>query len=252
MAQSAGYDPGGSGGAPVPQAPASQPGVQGAPTQAQTTPPGHAAPSQQEAYPPVPGAYPQPPQPAPGAYPPAPGYYPPPSASQHTVERPPAAEPEAAKPRTLAIGITTLKEHGFGGVVRGRMDHVALDFAVGFNPVLVIVSGDTSIVDFGMPLQLSLGPVFFFSSDQATFQNGIRLNGIYNRALGPGGGLGWVGEITKRHLTIAFGVGFQVYPQASRRVKEYFSDLRDQDVDLSSSLPELQVYVGVNILWYLI
>ena len=211
------------------------------------------APPSGQAYPPAPGAYP----PTPGAYPPAnppaPRSYPPPQArpaSIEPVERPGFAESETGKPRTLAIGLTMVKEHGFGAVVRGRANHVAVDLAAGFNPLLVIITGDESKIDFGMPLQASLGPVFFISNDQANFQNGIRVNGIYNRALGPGGGVGWVGEITKRRFTIAFGAGLQIFPQATRRVKEYFSDL--QDASLTSSAPEVQFYFGVNLLWYLL
>jgi hypothetical protein len=165
--------------------------------------------------------------------------------------QPVSAKPETDKPRTLALGLAMVKEHGFGAVFRARLNHVALDLAAGFNPILIIISGSESKIDFAMPLQVGLGPVFFLSDAQASVQHGIRLNGIYNRVLGPGGGLGWVGELaSRRRFTIAFGAGLQIYPQASRRVKEYFSDL--QDASLTSSAPEVQIYVGFNLLWYLI
>ena len=232
------------------------------------------------AYPPAPGAYP----PTPGAYPPAPGYSAPPGyypAPPGYYPTPPGYYPQpnaqgsvgpgqrvagqesgvgeassteedsgGDRPRTLALGITTLKEHGFGGVVRARANHVALDLAAGFNPVLVIVTGSVSKIDFGMPIQASVGPVFFINNDHAKFQSGIRLNGIYNKALGPGGGIGWVGDLTKHSFAICFGAGVQIYPDASKRVKEYFPDLKG--ADLSSSTPELQVYISINLLWYLI
>ena len=222
--------------------------VPGANSASPAVPPGQPAPPPPESYPPAPAAYP----PAPAAYPPAPAAYPPARARRANIESPePSEEAETHNPRTLAIGLTTLKEHGFGVMVRARANHVAGDLAVGFNPILVVGSGGSSAVDFGMPLQASIGPVFIFSNDQSTFQNGIRINGIYNRAVGPGGGLGWVGEITKAHFTIAFGFGLQIYPQATKRVKEYFPDL--QGTELSSSPPpEVQIYVGVNLFWYII
>ena len=137
----------------------------------------------------------QPAPPPPGSYPPAPAAYPPVRTRPSDIESPePPEEGETHNPRTLAIGLTTLKEHGFGVMVRARANHVAGDLAVGFNPILVVGSGGSSAVDFGMPLQASIGPVFIFSNDQSTFQNGIRINGIYNRAVGPGGGLGPAGR----------------------------------------------------------
>jgi hypothetical protein len=161
--------------------------------------------------------------------------------------------PEPAKPRRLALGLTTLKEHGFGGVLRLRFNHVALDATGGFMPLLIITStvgGTTMDIDGAMSAHGGIGPVFFFSGDQKRFQNGLRVNGIYDQVMGPGGGLGWVGEITMTRFTIALGAGLQIYPEAEDRIREHFGFSSAVKLDALST--SVQLYVGLNLFWYLV
>jgi hypothetical protein len=161
--------------------------------------------------------------------------------------------PQPPKPRQFALGLALLKEHGFGGLLRLRFNHVALDATGGFMPLLIItqtVDGTTMDVDGALSAHGGIGPVFFFNGDQKKFQNGIRVNGIYDQIMGPGGGAGWVGEFTKTSFTLALGAGIQVYPEAEDRIRKHFGYSSAIKLDPTSTV--LQVYVGLNLFWYLV
>lgn len=160
---------------------------------------------------------------------------------------------EASKPRRFALGISTLKEHGFGALVRLRFNRVALDAAAGFLPVIILTQssdGTTLNVDGALPPHASLGPVFYLNDQYKGFQNGVRVNGIYNGLMGPGVGAGWVGEITKTSFTLGFGAGFQVYPNAEDRIRDHFH--YGSSIQLDATTTVLQIYAGLNLLWYVI
>jgi hypothetical protein len=151
------------------------------------------------------------------------------------------------------LGITLVKEHGFGAMFRLRFNHVALDATGGFMPLLIITQttdGATVKVDGAMSAHAGLGPVFFFNDDRKTFQNGIRVNGIYDQIMGPGGGAGWVGEYSKSAFAMAFGVGFQIYPKADDRIRKHFD--YGSEVKLDPTNTVLQLYVGFNLFWYVL
>jgi hypothetical protein len=166
-----------------------------------------------------------------------------------TPEPSPAAE--SSKPREFALGLALLKEHGFGVIGRVRFNHVALDAAYGVMPLFILwqtADGTTMHVDADLSfVHVGAGPVFFFNDHLDRFQNGLRLAGIYDQVLGPGGGLGWVGEITKRSFAIALGAGLQYYPDAGDRVRRHFHYSPGSDVSAAA----LQIYFGLNLLWYL-
>jgi hypothetical protein len=154
-------------------------------------------------------------------------------------------------PRTFALGITTLKEHGFGGMMRGRWDHFAVDFAAGGFPWLIMyqtADGTTTNYDFDMSLHADLGFIVFINSDQSRFQNGIRVAGIYDSIGGKGAMFGWTGELTFNTFALCFGVGLQYYPDLIKKVNEHFP--ATQDAELDSSF-KYQWYLGVNFMWYL-
>ena len=164
-----------------------------------------------------------------------------------------SGEPEVFKPRRFALGLATLKEHGFGALVRVRFDHVALDAAAGFLPVIIITQtydGTTMNIDGALPAHASVGPVFFLNDQYKGFQNGIRVNGIYNGLMGPGAGAGWVGEITKTSFTLGFGAGLQVYPNAEDKIRNHFH--YGSDIQLDATTTVLQFYAGLNLLWYVL
>jgi hypothetical protein len=166
-----------------------------------------------------------------------------------TPEPPPAIE--TSKPREFALGIALLKEHGFGVVGRLRFNHVALDAAYGVMPLFVLwqtADGSTLHIDADLSfVHVGAGPVFFFNDHLDRFQNGLRLLGIYDQVLGPGAGLGWVGEITKRSFAIGFGAGLQYYPDAGERVRRHFHYAPGSDVSSAA----VQLYFGLNLLFYL-
>ncbi len=159
---------------------------------------------------------------------------------------------EYQKPRTFALGISTLKEHGFGCVMRLRFNHFALDGIAGFMPLMLIIeeqyNGSTNTdFKFGMPLHVSGGAVIFFNDQLSRFQNGLRGAIVYDKGLGNGYTFGWVGDITWDRFALCIGAGLQYYPDPEEKVREYF-DLHPE-YDLSGS--KYQPYIGVNFIWYL-
>jgi hypothetical protein len=154
----------------------------------------------------------------------------------------PPAEEGSSKPRQFALGFGLLKEHGFGVVGRVRFDHLALDAAYGLMPVFVLWrDADLSLV------HVNAGPVIFFNDALDRFQNGVRIAGIYDQILGPGAGFGWVGEFTKRSFAVGLGAGIQYYPDSDGRIRRHFH--YGPGVDVVSA--RVQLYFGVNLLWYL-
>ncbi|MBI4705766.1 MAG: PEGA domain-containing protein [Deltaproteobacteria bacterium] len=165
---------------------------------------------------------------------------PPPAAPFASEE--PAPESAVPGPRNVALGLTLLKEHGFGGLLRLRVNHVALDLAGGALPVFIMAP------DFRAALSAhaSGSLVLFFSGDQRPTQHGLRLAGAYDQVLGPGGGAGWVGEWCWPHFVFALGAGLQIYPLFDDYARKYF-DL-GSEVDMGFGV--VQPYLGLNLFWY--
>jgi hypothetical protein len=168
-------------------------------------------------------------------------------------ELPPLALPEPAPkyPRKFALGVTLLKEHGFGAFARLRFDHLAIDVAYGLYPIIVMIEyGDD--VDFKADISyihVDGGLIYYFSDDQRRFQHGIRLAGIYDDIMSGGFMFGWVGDLVWGQFGLGLGAGIQVLPAAQNRILKHF-DLNGI-VKVSPLVGILQVYVGVNLFWYL-
>ncbi len=158
---------------------------------------------------------------------------------------------QSNNPRSFAVGITTLKEHGFGGMMRARWNHFAIDGSVGSLPWLVMyesADGTTTNYDFDMSLHTDLSCVIFINGDQGRFQNGIRLGGLYDSIGGKGVIFGWTGELTFNTFALCFGVGLQYYPDLIEKINDHFPDTRNADLDSSY---KYQWYLGINLVWYL-
>lgn len=155
-------------------------------------------------------------------------------------------------PRTFAIGLATLKEHGFGVIARLRFGHFAIDGAIGSLPILVMYtdySGEMLNMDADMSIHADAGCVFFFNDDQKRFQNGIRLAGIYDSIIGPAGMIGWVGDLTFNRFALGFGAGIQYYPDYIEKAEEHFPELRRAEA--MDETQNIQLYLGINFMWYL-
>jgi hypothetical protein len=154
-------------------------------------------------------------------------------------------------PRTFALGIATLKEHGFGGIMRARFNHFAIDGSVGSLPWLIMYTtadGTTTSYDGAMSFHTDLSFLIFINSDHGRFQNGIRLGGLYDSVGGKGVMFGWSGELTFNTFALCFGVGIQYYPDLIEKVNERFPATKN--ADLGSSY-KYQPYLGINFVWYL-
>ncbi|MFH0976947.1 MAG: hypothetical protein V1874_14285 [Spirochaetota bacterium] len=167
-------------------------------------------------------------------------------------ESAPAVQAEQLNnPRSFALGITTLKEHGFGGMLRARWNHFAIDGSVGSLPWLIMYTtedGETTETEFDMSFHSDLSCVVFINSDQSRFQNGIRLGALYDSIGGKGIMGGWTGEITFTTFALCIGAGIQYYPDIVDKLNEHFPKTRDAELDSSY---KWQLYLGINCTWYL-
>jgi hypothetical protein len=158
---------------------------------------------------------------------------------------------DANNPRTFALGATLLKEFGFGAMARFRYNHLALDAGAGFMPILIgyYREGDSEAVsyDAGMAYNLYGSLAIFFNDHQRRFQNGIRLGGMYNQAMGPGGMVGWVGELGWERFALGFGAGIQYFPKYESHMRKFFDISENTESDDSNMY---QLYIGVNLIYY--
>jgi hypothetical protein len=154
--------------------------------------------------------------------------------------------------RRFAVGLTLLKEQGFGVSVRGRFNHFGVEASGGGNPSFFLISGacDRLIVRFGGHATLSA--LFFITEHDKFFQSGIRAAAIWDQVYNFGGMLGYMGELSfTKLIALQIGVGLQIYPLGERRPKEI---VQEECPGASISLSELNIvqpYFGVNVLFYL-
>ena len=161
------------------------------------------------------------------------------------------------KPRTFALGVAVLSEHGLvSAVARLRKNHVAIDLSYGINPVVVgwQEGDDDKSGDFGFAMSwvhVDVSLVLFFSDDQKRFQHGLRFASVYDRITSFGAGLGWVGELGFERFALSFGAGLKAFPRFEQRVRDHF-DIDDEHELSSFLIPVwLNVYFGINLRWYL-
>jgi len=150
---------------------------------------------------------------------------------------------EKQTPDFFALGLTSLKEHGFGGILRLKYSFLALEGSVGAMPAVLIFDSYRSI-EFGMPLNADAGLIFFFNDQNRDFRNGLRLGGTWNRAFGGGFMLGWTGDCILSRFILSFGAGMQYYPEGVSHLKKYFDTVNT--IEKSSNF---QVYAGVSLLF---
>jgi len=165
-----------------------------------------------------------------------------------------STKPLVPKPRTFALGVAILSEHGLvSAVARARHDHVAIDVSYGINPVVVTwEKPDSDKAEFGFDMSwvhVDGSLVLFFNDDQQKFANGLRFASIYNQIVGFGAGFGWVGELGFERFAMSFGAGVKSFPRYEERVRDHF-DIDDR-VDFKLPL-WINVYFGINLRWYLL
>ena len=149
--------------------------------------------------------------------------------------------------RDFALGVTALKEHGFGLLGRYRINHFALDFAGGFGLAVLkdSFSGKTKVK---FPYQVDLGCSFFFNDEKERFQFGMKLAGLFNQAMGFGGILGGVGELASGRFALNFSAGLMYLPQYKSYMKDY---LKTTNVKSTTGLGGgVEIYFGASALIY--
>jgi hypothetical protein len=138
--------------------------------------------------------------------------------------------------------------------------HVSFDFSYGVYPVLVSSKRDDrdkADFDFAVSVVHADGGVSIFLGDRRKgFQDGIRMQGIFDNVMGPGAGLGWTRERQcsrfrnkcYKHFVLGVGSGIKVYPRYQQWVKKHFDF--DSNVE-TSPLRTVQMYLGLTVMWYL-
>jgi hypothetical protein len=154
---------------------------------------------------------------------------------------------------TFGLAITTLKEQGFGGGMRLRFDHFAVEASVAAMPFFVLVTGDCEKLVFKVAPHATGSVLVIYSDVTARFQNGLRLSGMWNGILGGGTQVGWFGELLFNNIVaLDFGAGVQLYPagktRAARAVRDACGGDGDSEVSIIQSV--VQLYVGLNLLFY--
>jgi len=160
-----------------------------------------------------------------------------------TCEPPSGQEWRCNPPRHFGLGLALVKEYGFGAVFRGRINHVAFDAAVGYQPYFV--TGD--VFRYASTVQVTGAFLVFFSKVWSRFQAGLKAAYAWNSLSGHGFLFGFNGEFSiRKHFALDLGAGIQAFPMANQLVREKL-DL--QGVAFNAVV---QPYIGLNLVWYLV
>jgi len=160
------------------------------------------------------------------------------------------------RPRMFALGVTTLKELGFGATVRLRFDHFGLEASGGGMPWFVFVSGSCNAITGGFAPHATLSALAWFTGDQSRFQPGIRVAGMWDGQFGWGGQIGFNADFTLSDLlALNIGVGLQGYPEGESRGRAIVAEECSVSPDAvqTGDLAELivQPQIGLNLMFYL-
>jgi len=156
--------------------------------------------------------------------------------------------------RHMALGIATGKELGIAAaLLRFRLSYVGFEAAFGIYPILIMTEGACNEIIANVGLHFTGSLLFFFDNGSRRFSNGLRLAGIWDDKYGPGASLGWQAELhLKQWLTLAFGVGIQVFWDGEDWAKD---EIRERcgtgDIQLNPAMTYVQPYIGVALLFYL-
>jgi hypothetical protein len=156
--------------------------------------------------------------------------------------------------RRFSLGVTLLKEQGFGVAVRGRFNHFGVEAAGGGNGWWFLLGGDCDELVFGVAPHVTLSALFFISDHRQFFQSGIRAAAIWDHVFGFGGMAGYLAELSfTKLIALQAGVGLQIYPLGERRPKEIAEEnCPGMEIDFHPLTTIVQPYFGVNVLFYLL
>lgn len=157
-----------------------------------------------------------------------------------------------APPRHLALGVTLLKEYGFGGAVRGRLNHVGFEAAGGYVPYFVF-GGDIDFRYFTTG-QANGALLVYFSGHDRPLQHGIKLGYSFNSLTHSGVFAGYMAEISNRErFGWSFGAGLQYFFGAEERIEDRLRrDAEPGESFDADGIAALQFYMGVTLHYYLL
>ncbi len=155
--------------------------------------------------------------------------------------------------RYLAIGASILKEHGFSGVLRARYRWVGVEFAGGWSPYILAVTGACNEVIVDGALRVTLSALGFFA-EEGDMSHGARAGVLWDAFFGWGAMLGYQVEyVLTEYLVFSAGAGVQIFPfgdePATRRLaRECPSNAIIEPHPLTTYV---QPYIGFSLLLYL-
>lgn len=158
--------------------------------------------------------------------------------------------------RYFGFGLTFLNEAGYGGLIRGRVGYVGFEAAGSFYPVIYVVTGDCSEIAFRPGYYVGGSFLVFFKKNPKKFQNGIKASGFYSPVTGPGGRLGWLGElrVTKTNFfAVNFSAGLSITPLKVKEFKKWLEDVCPAGETTNMEyLQYVYISVGIALMFYVV
>ncbi|MFN3198534.1 MAG: hypothetical protein ACE366_08970 [Bradymonadia bacterium] len=155
-------------------------------------------------------------------------------------------------PRALGIGLTAVREHGYGGLVRWRDGAWAVEGAVAL-ALYSLDSGEGDPCDetvINAPLRVTGAGLWYLTEAGRNSQHALKLGGLYDVEFGGGVLGGYHAEFSlSRTVAFTFGIGLQWMPDAQDQARQVLrKTCRGQAfADPDTFDVEIRPYVGLGL-----
>ena len=156
-----------------------------------------------------------------------------------------------APPRTLALGVSLLQEHGFGGVARLRVGRAGFEVAGAWFPYYAFASACCNVAYDLEGWRVTASVVGLLEGGKGgKLSHGPRFGYFYDGVLRHGLIVGYQVELPlSEWLVLEVGAGIQYTPSAGGPVRAILERTCGEPVELDV-LAYLRPYVGVSALFY--
>ncbi len=150
----------------------------------------------------------------------------------------------------VAVGITALKEHGFGVAARALVGRVGVEAALATQPWFYAIAGGCNEVHFEFLKHATAGAVIAVANIKDKFRVLVKAGAGWNEAVGPEGraGAGFDLYLGKR-MFLDFGAGIAVVPGVVDRMRAVAKDKCGTGALTSSDESQaiVQPFVGATL-----
>lgn len=154
--------------------------------------------------------------------------------------------------RHLGLGVSILKEHGFGAVARMQFAWFGLEASVALSPYFLFVSGACSELILEATWRVSASALGTFG--RGRLRHGPRLGFTFDGFFGPGGQLGYQLEVAfNPWLALSFGAGLLVFPLGEEPAEKRAAaacGVNPSSIQLDPLQTIVQPYIGASLLFY--